>query len=271
MTYALIFDCDGVISDSEIPRHRHAFNLVWRERGIDWQWGEHQYARTLAISGGRERLAALRHDPEFRAVFDVPADPLRWAEIVGDWHRRKTIIYADLVREGVPARSGVRRLAADALAAGWRVGVASAGARTSVRAVLESALGPEVTARLTLVTGEDVSSKKPSPEAYRLAAERMQVEAADCVVVEDTRNGLRAAVAAGMTCVVTPTTWTFHDDFTEAALVVTGLGEPEDAAEVVIGGRCWPGPRPFLTLADLAELAGSRRGAGGRQTADVAG
>ncbi|MEV4274518.1 HAD-IA family hydrolase [Actinoplanes xinjiangensis] len=260
MTRALIFDCDGVIVDLETVRHRRAFNQMWREHGVGWQWSEQQYARALAISGGRERLAALRDDPAFRAVYEVPSDPRVWAATVAGWHARKTEIYAALVRTGVTARSGVRRLAAEALAAGWQVGVASAGARTSVLAVLRCAVGPDMTAALSLVTGEDVSAKKPAPEVYELAARRMGVDPADCVVVEDTRNGMRAAVAAGMTCVITPTWLTFHDDFDAAALVVTGLGDPGGPPEVVIGGRCWPGARPYLSLDDLAALTGAGSG-----------
>jgi HAD superfamily hydrolase (TIGR01509 family) len=259
MTRALIFDCDGVVVDLELGRHRRAFNQMWREQGVGWQWTDQQYARALAVSGGRERLAALRDDPAFRAVYDVPADPRAWAATVARWHARKTEIYAGLVRTGVTARSGVRRLATAALAAGWRVGVASAGARASVLTVLRCAVGPDLTAAMSVTTGEDVTAKKPSPQVYDLAARRMGANPADCVVVEDTRNGMRAAAAAGMTCVITPTRLTFHDDFDEAALVVTGLGDPGRPPEVVIGGRCWSPARPYLSLGDLAALTGARR------------
>jgi len=252
---ALIFDCDGVVVDVETTRHRQAFNQVWREDGVDWQWGESDYARTLVVSGGRERLRLLYEDPRFRAVFDVPANPDEWDRLVASWHRRKTRIYTEMVRAGVTCRSGIRRLAAEAIAEGWRLAVASSGARQSVTAVLRAALPPEVVAELTVITGEQVARKKPDPGVYLLAAQELGVRNEECVVVEDTCNGMHAAAGAGMTCVVTPTAVNFHDDFYRAALVVTGLGEPGGPPEVAIGGRCWLRARAWLSLDDLAELA----------------
>ncbi len=260
MTRALIFDCDGVIVDVEINRQRCAFNQVWQELGIKWEWDEAEYARLLEISGGKERLLFLQQDPAFREVYDVPADA-EWRKTVARWHQRKTEIYVEMTRGRTVARPGVRRLALEALQAGWRIGVASAGARASVEAVVRNALGEDLLRRFTLVTGEDTVHKKPAPEVYTLAVKSLAVHPCDCLVVEDTRNGLLAATAAGMACLITPTQYTFHDDFSEAALVISGLGEPDGPAEVVIGGRCWTGARPYLRLDDLVGLMSASRSA----------
>jgi HAD superfamily hydrolase (TIGR01509 family) len=254
MNMGLIFDCDGVVVDLEIDRHRRAFNQVWHELGIAWEWSAENYAKALAVSGGRERLARLQNDPGFRQAFVVPDDPREWELIVANWHRRKTEIYVEMVHDGVVPRSGVRRLAREALRQGWRVGIASAGARASVNAVVRAALGPELSRRLTVVTGEDVSTKKPAPDVYLATSDAMGLRPGDCVVIEDTRNGLMAATAAGMTCLITPTGLSLHDDFSEADLVVRELGEPGMTAQITLGGRCGGLARSHLTLGDLTDL-----------------
>jgi HAD superfamily hydrolase (TIGR01509 family) len=265
MTRALIFDCDGVLVDVEIQRHLRAFNQVWAELGIPWRWTEAEYARLLRVSGGKERLRLLRYTPSFRRVFDVPDDIDEWDRIVSAWHSRKTEIYVEMIiTDGVRPRSGVRRLARDAVSAGWRVAVASSGARPSVEALVRTALGADLASAIVLVTGESVRRKKPSPEVFDLAAASVRIPPTDCVVVEDTRNGLLAAMAAGMPCVITPTSLSIDEDFSGAALVVSGLGDPDTPSETVLGG--WAGAAvhdPYLSLPDLAELGAvsSRRSA----------
>src|SRR5918992_5365348 len=171
MRRALIFDCDGVVVDVEIQRHLRAFNQVWQELGIPWQWSDAEYVRALNVAGGRERLDRLRHNPSFRAAFDVPDDLTAWRRVIASWHQRKTQIYAEMVRsDDVVARRGVRRLAMEALAAGWRVAVATAGARESVTAVVRTALGEDLAAEFTLITGESVRYKKPSPQVFDVTA-----------------------------------------------------------------------------------------------------
>jgi HAD superfamily hydrolase (TIGR01509 family) len=234
---ALIFDCDGVLVDAEVTQHRRAFNQVWAECGVRWRWSERDYRRALRISGGRERLEALRDDPAFRAAYPVPADPVSWYRTVRSWHHRKTAIYTELVRAGeVKVRTGVRRLAAEAHSSAWRLAVASSGARESVTAVMVAALGDRLAEQTVLISGESVAQKKPAAEIYKVAADALGVEPDRCVAIEDSAAGIAAAVAAGMTCVATPTRLTILDDFSGAALVMSGLGDPGRSPEVVLGG-----------------------------------
>lgn len=224
---ALIFDCDGVLIDTEQGGHLRAFNEMWRGFEVPWQWSKDQYAAKLRISGGKERLHSLRHDPDFCAVWDVPASPLVWERTVGAWHRRKTEIFLEIIRSGgVAPRPGVRRLAEEAAAAGWGLAIASAGAEESVRAVLDHVMGPGLAGLFHVMSGESVVSKKPAPDVYELAARAADQKPSQCVVVEDSRNGLTAALAAGMTCLITPTELSACQDFSGAALVVSSLGEP---------------------------------------------
>ncbi|MDT0382159.1 HAD-IA family hydrolase [Streptomyces sp. DSM 42041] len=249
---ALIFDCDGVLIDTEQGGHLRAFNEMWREFGVPWQWSPAQYAAKLKISGGKERLRSLRHDVDFRTVWDVPTSPSAWEQTVAAWHRRKTEIFLDIVRSGgVTPRPGVRRLAEEAAKAGWSLAIASASAQRSVQAVLKHVMGNELACRFTVLSGESVAAKKPAPDVYELAARAIDAKPSDCVVVEDSRNGLVAALAAGMTCVVTPTELSRSEDFSGAALVITCLGEPAAEQGSVLAN---PHGVPVADHVDLGHL-----------------
>src|SRR5580693_1741367 len=119
VTSALILDCDGVLADTELQGHLVAFNQTFEEFGLPVRWSVEEYKRKVRIGGGKERLASLL-TPEFVAAAGLPADPGDQQEAIAAWHRRKTVIYTGLVASGaLPPRSGVARIVAEALAAGW--------------------------------------------------------------------------------------------------------------------------------------------------------
>jgi beta-phosphoglucomutase-like phosphatase (HAD superfamily) len=122
-----------------------------------------------------------------------------------------------------------------------------------VRAILDRAAGPERAARFDVLLGGDcVPHKKPAPDIYVLALERLGVDPSGVLVIEDSRNGLEAAVAAGLRCLITVNGYTAHEDFSEAALVVSSLGDPGGERSVVIANRSPASPGEFVTVNDLA-------------------
>jgi HAD superfamily hydrolase (TIGR01509 family) len=257
MTRALIFDCDGVLADTEQFAHLPAFNRMWRELGVPWQWSVEQYGVKLKIGGGKERMASLAKDADFRAAFDVPADEADWKAIIAEWHKRKTAIYTGMIASGdIPPRSGVKRLAEAALAHGWKLAVASTSAQDSVEAVLRRAMGETTAAQCLVLAGDVVKAKKPAPDIYLLASEQLGIAAQDCVVVEDSRNGLLAAYAAGMPCVVTVSGYTRKEDFSEAAIVLTCLGDPDGEQCAVLANRTSAAPGAYMTFEDLERIKG---------------
>ena len=259
MRKALIFDCDGVLGDTEQYGHLVAFNQMWREFGVPWQWSVEEYGRKLKIGGGKERMASLFAEPEFLKVFTPPPTEEGRKELIAAWHKRKTAIYQEIVNSGrIPPRSGVKRLSEEALAAGWLLAVASTSAQPSVEAMLRRAVGEKTAARFSLVlAGDVVRAKKPAPDIYQLAAERLGVGPADCVVIEDSNNGVVSAAAAGMKCVVTVSGYTREEDFSQAAIVLTCLGDPGGEVCEVLENRSPARPGPWFTVTDLeAVLAG---------------
>jgi HAD superfamily hydrolase (TIGR01509 family) len=256
MSKALIFDCDGVLADTERDGHLVAFNQMWRENGVNWQWTVEQYKEKLKIAGGKERMASLAQDADFRAVYDVPESTEEWEETVAAWHKRKTEIYKELIATGaVPGRPGVKRLAEGALAQGWTLAVCSTSAVPSVQAVLDHVMGEQTAAKFSGVfAGDMVRAKKPAPDVYNLAVEHLNLDPKECVVIEDSRNGLLAAKAAGMACVVTFSQLTYDEDFNEAAIVLSNLGDPFGEAAVVTENRTAARPKGFLSVADLDKV-----------------
>ncbi len=232
---ALIFDCDGVLADTERDGHRPAFNQAFAEAGLDVVWDEAEYARRLQIGGGKERIASVIDD----------------ADEVLALHKRKTALYKEIVRAGkLPARPGIARIVDEALAAGWTLAVASTSAEESVRAVLEHAVGEANAAHFSVFAGDIVPAKKPDPAIYLLTLRELGLDTGDAIVVEDSRNGLLAAVGAGLRCVVTVSSYTADEDMSEAVLVVTSLGDPGEPAHV-LANRGGARPGDVVTLEDL--------------------
>ena len=247
---ALIFDCDGVLADTERDGHRRAFNETFAEVGLPVEWSEAEYGEKLKIGGGKERMASLLTD-EFVQANGLPPDPDGQKDLLADWHRRKTARYKAMVEAGrLPGRPGIARIVDEALGAGWIVAVASTSAEESVRAVLAHAVGDENAAKFAVFAGDIVPAKKPDPAIYLLALERLSIGPGDAIVIEDSRNGLLAAVGAGLRCVVTVSGYTADEEMSEAVLVVSSLGDPGEPA-VVLANRGAAEPGELVTLADL--------------------
>lgn len=219
MLKALIFDLDGTLADTE-ETHRQAFNAAFIEFGLWWDWGPPLYQKLLEISGGKERL---RH---YIGALGAPAaERARLVEIVPALHDTKTRIYTELVIRGQrPFRPGVLALLRAATEAGLKLAIASTTTAANVSALLQANLGAGSDIRFDVIAcGDQVSDKKPAPDIYRLALASLRLPAESCIAFEDSLNGLRAAKAAGLVTVVTPSGWTVAQDLSAADLVLPSL------------------------------------------------
>jgi len=219
MLKALIFDLDGTLADTE-ETHRQAFNAAFIELALWWDWSPPLYARLLAVSGGKERL---RH---YIGTLRVPpAERERLLAIVPALHDTKTRIYTELLVRGQrPFRPGVLPLLRVAKGAGLKLAIASTTTSANVDALLQANLGSARDMAFDVIAcGDQVPVKKPAPDIYRLSLASLRLPAEACVAFEDSLNGLRAAKAAGLATVVTPSRWTAEEDFTGADLVLPSL------------------------------------------------
>jgi beta-phosphoglucomutase-like phosphatase (HAD superfamily) len=219
---ALIFDCDGVLVDTERDGHRVAFNAAFAAAELATEWDVARYGALLTTGGGKERT--IRH-------FDETGWPVPEAEraaLIARLHRDKTDRFMRIIEGGtLPLRPGVARLIGSAQDAGLPVAVCSTANERAVGAVVQVLLGGAIGAaragRIRIFAGDAVARKKPDPAIYTLAATTLALAPAHCVVIEDSRIGLAAARAAGMPCIVTKSTYTADEDFTGASLVVEDL------------------------------------------------
>jgi HAD superfamily hydrolase (TIGR01509 family) len=249
---ALIFDCDGVIVESE-DIHRRAYNAAFEEFDIicpgetspavwsvefydmlqnkvgggkpkmRWYFGEVGWP-TSNILGGK----TAETDEEKTILIDT----------LQDW---KTDKYKDIIVSGqVEPRPGILKLMDDARASGTPVAVCSASTKAAVDFVLPALLGKERFESLDLyMAGDDVPLKKPDPSIYKVAAERLKVDPARCLVIEDSMIGLAAALGAGMQCVITYHSGTESQDFPGASAVLANMDGMEfaDLAGGKVEGR----------------------------------
>jgi HAD superfamily hydrolase (TIGR01509 family) len=234
MIKALIFDVDGTLADTE-EAHRAAFNTAFREHGQDWYWTKRLYAKLLTISGGQARLE------HFIRTLKIPAaDKAALFELIPVLHATKTRLYTEFVAAGrVPLRPGISRLIREAHSAGLKLALASTTSRTNVEALLAATLGAPGAGWFDVIAaGDEAPRRKPAPDIYLLALSRLQFAPSACVAFEDSSNGVRAAAAAGILTIATPTYWTAGQAFGESALQLEHLGDPEhtlasaDAAKI---------------------------------------
>lgn len=219
---ALIFDCDGVLVDTERDGHRVAFNRAFEKKGLDIEWDINLYAQLLKIAGGKERM---KHYFTNNTWPEIVQDK---DEFIKDMHKLKTDLFMQIIESGeLPLRAGVARLIDEAIDNEINLAVCSTSNERAVNLIVEKLLGAERKKHFnTILAGDVVSKKKPDPEIYNLALQHVLLKPAECVVVEDSRNGLLSAKAAGMYCIVTTNRYTEKEDFSEADLVVPELGDP---------------------------------------------
>lgn len=200
----MLFDMDGVLVDSE-PLHLRATRAALGDRGPSFTERDN---RAFVGATDAEVFRVLR------ILFDLPTPT---AALVA----AKIEHLVALIRAEARPMPGVPAVPLRVRAAGLPLGLASSSPRRVIQAVLE-VVGLEGAFR-AIVSGEEVGRGKPAPDVYLMAAGRLGVEPERCLVVEDSRNGVLAAKAAGMTVAAIPCPATSQDDFTPADLVLPDL------------------------------------------------
>ena len=228
---ALIFDCDGVLVDTEKDGHRVAFNTAFKEKGYDFEWDVPLYGELLKIAGGKERM---RH---YFDNYGWPDGTTDKDEYIKEMHKLKTDIFMNIIESGqLPLRPGIKRLIDEAIANDIILAVCSTSNERAVNLVVEKLLGDERKVKFQeILAGDVVSKKKPDPEIYNLAKERLGLNGNECIVIEDSRIGLLAAKAAGMHCVITTNCYTENEDFSEADVICSELGDPPNISVTLSG------------------------------------
>jgi HAD superfamily hydrolase (TIGR01509 family) len=221
MLQALIFDVDGTLADTETA-HLSAFNHAFAELGLNWHWDLALYTQLLQVSGGKERIKAWWYSQADRPqVLDATA----MEQTIDRIHEIKTAAYEQAVQDGqVQMRPGVLALLSSAAEAGMRLAIATTTSPVNIAALLRRAIGADWRYHFAVV--EDASTaprKKPDPMVYRQTLEHLRLPASACLAFEDSGNGLKAAMGAGLATIVTPNQFTIDHDFSGALKILPSL------------------------------------------------
>lgn len=235
---ALVFDCDGVILESE-DLHRRAYNAAFEEFQVrspsdapePLVWTPEFYDELQnTIGGGKPKMRWYfsRHGWPSSTILPNPPtteeEEVKLIDTIQDW---KTEKYKNYIGSGeVQPRPGVLELMDETRKKGLKLAVCSAATKSSVIFTLSSLLGKERFEALDcFLAGDDVDKKKPDPIIYIKASKALGVAPENCLVVEDSIIGLKAASGAGMACIISYTSSTSNQDFSEAKAVYPNLGE----------------------------------------------
>ena len=202
---AVIFDMDGVIVDSE-PRHERAFQEVLEEIG----YGQTHGLRFADYIG--------RTDQDLWKDFVARHRPTQTLEELLAMKRRRVV---EILRREQPLFEGLPELVA-ALAGNYRLAVASG----SERLVVEEVLALKGLRRFfsAIVTGSEVAQGKPAPDIFLRTAELLGVLPGECCVIEDSKPGVAAALAAGMKVIAITNTYPAAE-LGHATVVVSHCGQ----------------------------------------------
>jgi HAD superfamily hydrolase (TIGR01509 family) len=217
---AVFFDQDGVIIDTERDGHRVSFNMTFKEFGFTDEWSVEYYHELLQIAGGKERM---KHHWKTKG-FSKPLTEEEIDNLVKDMHKRKTALFVELIETGkLPLRPGIHRFMKEAMEAGIKIGVCTTSNEKAAKAITEGILS-DIKFEIVLA-GDVVEKKKPDPEIYNLALSKLGLAPDEVFVVEDSKNGVKAAKASGAKVIVTTNGYTEKEDVDAGDVIVSCLGD----------------------------------------------
>ncbi len=228
---AVLFDVDGTISETE-DFHRKSFNEAFKEFNLDWFWDEAIYTELINIGDGKERIEYYikRAWPEMLEYKNL-------TKYINSIHKVKNEIFKDFVLDSdIKFRPGVLRLINELKEKNVRIAIVSSTTQEDLFTLFKKGLNMDPNSTFDLIAhGGCTENKRPSPEIYEWILEKMRIAPQSCVAIEDSLRGLRSAVNANINVLVTPSIYTKKEDFKEANIVVSSLGEYDEPFKVIQG------------------------------------
>ncbi|HIG89003.1 HAD family hydrolase [Candidatus Thioglobus sp.] len=228
---ALIFDVDGTLANTERDGHLVAFNLAFKELGLDWVWSNELYHELLDVTGGQLRIKYYLKKYNLEFTHDDLDN------FVASIHALKTKIYVRLMEEGaVPLRPGVERLFDEARTAGLRLAIATTTTPTNVDALIANTLGRDALDWFEVIgAGNVVPKLKPAGDIYHWVLEKMNIAPKNCIAFEDSHNGIVSATDANLKTLITVNEYTQSHQFDDAMVILNNLGEADKPFTMIEG------------------------------------
>tara|TARA_Y100001968_G_C19415930_1_gene749001 strand:- start:652 stop:1401 length:750 start_codon:yes stop_codon:yes gene_type:complete len=226
---AVFWDVDGTIADTELCGHRVAFNLAFKDFNLDWLWDECKYLELLKISGGLNRIIHYRNETH--------------SELSDDYcskiQSRKRFHYKELILSGkIKIRHGVLRLIGELADNDIQQFIVTTSGIKSLEPFLHTSLQSHLKFFSGIITYDDVRNHKPFPDAYNLAIQISNKSPLNCIAIEDSNNGVEAAKAANLNCLLTLPPWSSSSSENiniNANACVDSLGNINNQTKLIYG------------------------------------
>lgn len=229
---AVIFDVDGTLAETERDGHRIAFNRAFKEHQLEWYWDEVLYGKLLAVTGGKERIKYYLSN--FNTDFEYEGSV---TTLIKELHALKTKHYVALLKnKAISLRPGVWRLINELRSSDLRMAIATTTTPENVTALIKSTLGESALEWFdSIAAGDIVPAKKPAPDIFTHCLEKLGLGADECIALEDSGNGVKSSVGAGIKTIVTLNDYTKDEDFSGAISVFNHLGDVGNPCEHIAG------------------------------------
>ena len=230
---AVFWDLDGTIADTEMNGHRLAFNLAFEAKNLNWNWNKNEYADLLKVTGGINRISYYCKQRSF-SIDD---------SVIAEIHKLKSKFYHKLLsQKTMSLRPGVRRLLEEFKENEIKQLLVTTSNRKSVNSFfsLENKLLKDYFDEF--ICYEDVKLTKPNPESYLQAIKKSKCKTQDCLAIEDSIQGLRAANAANIKTILTISPWKNINEYIiddlNASIIANHLGEIDNPSKFLKNNNC---------------------------------
>ncbi len=228
---AVFFDVDGTIAETE-EFHRKSFNESFKEFSLDWFWDEAIYKELINIGGGKERI--MFH---LKKAWPEMLEYKNLSNYVDSIHKVKNEIYEDYINDSqITARPGVFRLIEELKKNNISIALVSSTSEVNLLNLFTKGFKINPYKTFDLVAhGDCTKLKKPSPEIYEWALQKLQLPSEACIAIEDSPRGLESSNNANVKTIITPSKLTRDENFEKAKLVISNLGEPDNPFKIISG------------------------------------
>ncbi|MCK5167048.1 MAG: HAD hydrolase-like protein [Rhodospirillaceae bacterium] len=209
---SLIFDVDGTLADTE-DAHRLAFNDAFAKADFNWVWDRPLYKELLAVTGGKQRIRFFLEKTNDAALSRPDLETL-----ISQLHASKTEFFINRLKGGqVPLRPGIEKLINQARGQGMAISIATTTTPINVETLIKVNLGDDAPGWFDVIgDGGKVPVLKPEPDVYDWVLEQIGLEPGEALALEDSRNGLVAAMAANIPVLIVTNDYTQGQDFAGA-------------------------------------------------------